>query len=406
MEPIRVMIVDDISETCENIKCLLHFEPRIDVIGVASDGEEAIKKAEKLKPQVILMDINMPVLDGIAATEAISCRAPDSVIIIMSVQGEQEYLRRAMASGARGYIIKPFSSDELTETIYRVYELEKKRQFQVRNTVLQEGDQPREQVITVFSTKGGVGKTTLAVNLGVCLAQEFGFSVALLDLDLQFGDTAVMLNLMPRQSISDLAAEFNHLDRELLESCMVRHSSGLRLLAAPSRPEYAELVTAPLVEKIIKILKESYDYILVDTPGLFTDTGLVALDYAHQILLVLSMDLPTLKNIKLGLEVLDSLHHKDKVKAVLNRATPEMGIGPGDVEKSLELPLTCQIPSDGRVVVGGVNKGMPFILGSPQSRVAESTRQLAAILTQNGKSQKAEKKKRGLLGLFGAAISY
>lgn len=397
MEPIRVLIVDDVPETCENIRCLLHFEPRIEVVGEARDGEEAVKKAEKLRPDIILMDINMPVLDGIAATETISLRVPGSAIIIMSVQGEQEYLRRAMAAGAREYIIKPFTSDELTATIYRVYEMEKKRQLHAQGALLP-GRRSEAQVITIFSTKGGVGKTTLAVNLGVCLVRDFGYSVVLLDLDLQFGDVAVMLNLMPRQTISDLAAEFQQLDGELLESYLTKHSSGLRVLAAPSRPEYAELVTAPLVEKVINLLKTRYDYILIDTPGIFTDPSLVALDYAHLILLVSSLDLPTLKNVKLGLEVLESLHHKDKVRVVLNRATPEMGIGPGDVEKVLEFPLTSQIPSDGRLVVGAVNKGVPFILSHPQSRVAESLRQLTCLLVQQRESRSGQKKGRGLLG--------
>ncbi|NPV28909.1 MAG: response regulator [Firmicutes bacterium] len=397
MEPIRVLIVDDVPETCENIRCLLHFEPRIEVVGEARDGEEAVKKAEKLRPDIILMDINMPVLDGIAATEAISLRVPGSAIIIMSVQGEQEYLRRAMAAGAREYIVKPFTSDELTATIYRVYEMEKKRQLHAQGALLP-GRRSEAQVIAIFSTKGGVGKTTLAVNLGVCLVRDFGCSVVLLDLDLQFGDVAVMLNLMPRQTISDLAAEFQQLDGELLESYLTKHSSGLRVLAAPSRPEYAELVTAPLVEKVINLLKTRYDYILIDTPGIFTDPSLVALDYAHLILLVSSLDLPTLKNVKLGLEVLDSLHHKDKVKVVLNRATPEMGIGPGDVEKVLEFPLTSQIPSDGRLVVGAVNSGVPFLLSHPQSRVAESLRQLTCLLVQQRESRDGQKKGRGLLG--------
>lgn len=399
METIRVMIVDDIAETCENIKCLLHFEPRIEVIGVATDGEEAVKKAEKLQPHVILMDINMPIMDGITATEIISCRVPNATIVIMSVQGEQEYLRKAMASGAREYIIKPFTSDELIETIYRVYELEKKRRIQLKSLPHQ-GEPCEGKVVTVFSTKGGVGKTTLAVNLGVCLAQEYGFSVALLDLDLQFGDTAVMLNLTPRQTISDLASEFNQLDAQLLESCLIRHSSGLRLMAAPTRPEFAELVSAPLVEKVIRLLKERYDYIIIDTPCAFTDPGMVALDYAHKILLVVSTDLPTLKNLKLGLEVLESLHHKDKVRAVLNRAAPDIGIGPKDVEKTLGLPITCQIPSDGRLVVGGINRGKPFIIDNPQSKVAESLRQLACQIVQNEASQNGRGKKKGFLRLF------
>lgn len=404
LEKIRVLIVDDVPETCENVRCLLNFEPRIEVVGEARNGEEAVSKAEKLEPDIVLMDINMPVLDGIAATEAISCGIAGCAIIIMSVQGEQEYLRQAMVAGAREYIIKPFTSDELISSIYRVYGLEQRRQVKVQGASSELQNTPRGEVITVFSTKGGVGKSTIAVNLGVCLSQEFGFSVAIIDLDLQFGDVAVLLNLIPRQTISDLAAELNHLDEELLESYLVRHGSGVRVLAAPSRPEYAELVSAQLVEKVIKLLQERYDYVIIDTPGLFTDPSMVALDYAQQILLILSLDLPTLKNIKLGLEVLDSLHHKDKVKVVLNRSTLELGISPGDVEMSLGVSLAAQLPSDGRVVVGAVNKGKPFVLSNPQSRVAESLRYLVReVVRSNQKAPGSTKKNRGLIGgLLGA----
>ncbi|HHV34341.1 MAG TPA: response regulator [Syntrophomonadaceae bacterium] len=401
LEKIRVLIVDDVPETCQNIRCLLNFEPRVEVIGEARNGEEAVTKAEALRPDIVLMDINMPILDGIAATEAISCGIAGCAIIIMSVQGEQEYLRQAMVAGAREYIVKPFTSDELISSIYRVYDLEQRRQVKLQGELQ---DTPGGEVITVFSTKGGVGKSTIAVNLGVSLSQEFGFSVAIVDLDLQFGDVAVLLNLIPRQTISDLAAEMNHLDEELLESYLVRHGSGVRVLAAPSRPEYAELVSAELVEKVIKILQDCYDYVIIDTPGLFTDSSMVALDYSQQILLILSLDLPTLKNNKLGLEALNSLNHKDKIKVVLNRSTLELGIGPEDVEMSLGVSLTAQLPSDGRVVVGAVNKGKPFVLSHPQSRVAESLRYLAReIARSNQKASKSTKKSPGLIGgLLGA----
>ena len=401
IKKIRVLIVDDVAETCNSVRCLLNFEPRIEVVGEAPNGEEALKKAEKLRPDIILMDINMSILDGIAATETISCRVPGCAVIIMSIQGEHEYLRQAMAAGAREYIVKPFTSDELISAIYRVYELEQKRQIHVLGTHLEPREARQGQVITVFSTKGGVGKSTIAVNLSACLAREFGFSVVLVDLDLQFGDAAVLLNLVPRQAISDLAVEFNHLDEEFLDTFLVKHETGLRVLSAPSRPEYAELVTAPLVEKVIKLLQEQYDYVIIDTPGIFTDPSMVALDSAHQILLVLSLELPTLKNIKLGLDVLDSLHHKDKVKVVLNRSTLELGISPGDVEKSLGMFLTAQLPSDGRVVVGSVNKGMPFILSNPQSRISESLRHLAReVIRSDQVSKPSAKKPRGLFGRF------
>lgn len=401
MESIRVLIVDDVRETCENIKCLLHFDDRIEVVGEAQNGEEAVRKAEELQPDVILMDINMPVMDGIAATEAISCRVPRSSIVIMSVQGEQEYLRRAMAAGAREYIVKPFTNEELVTTVYRVFELNRKRLQQLPGERVPSPARS-SQVVTVFSTKGGVGKTTLAVNLGVCLARDFGYSVALLDLDLQFGDVAVMLNLVPRQTLSDLVAEFSNLDGELLESFLEEHSSGLRVLPAPLRPEFAELVSSALVERVIEILKKRYDFVMIDTPGLFTDPGMVALDCAQEILFVVSLDVPTLKNVKLGLEVLESLHHKEKVKLVLNRAVPEMGLGPKDAEKTLGMPLFGQVPSDGRLVVDSVNRGIPFVVSRPDSRIAESVRRLAHLLARQKEGSNGYKKKRGLLRILRA----
>lgn len=401
---IRVLIVDDVPETCENVRCLLNFETRIEVIGEARNGEEAVSKAEQLEPDIVLMDINMPKLDGIAATEAISCGTAGCAIIIMSVQGEQAYLRQAMVAGAREYIVKPFTSDELISSIYRVYDLEQKRQVKVQALPSISPEPPRGQVITVFGTKGGVGKSTMAVNLGACLAKEFGSSVVIVDLDLQFGDVAVLLNLVPNQTIADLAAELNHLDREFLESYLLCHGSGVRVLAAPSQPEYAELVSAQLVEKVIELLQESYDYIIIDTPGLFTDPSMVALDCAQQIMFILSLDLPTLKNGKLGLEVLDSLHHKDKVKVVLNRTTLELGITPQDVEMSLGVSLTAQLPSDGRTVVGAVNMGKPFMLSDPKSRIAESLRRLARhVVHSDQKKPETVKKPQGLIGgLLGA----
>lgn len=403
MSKIRILVVDDIAETRDNVKRLLYFEPDMEVVGEAEDGEAALRLAEKLLPDIVLMDINMPVLDGISATEQIAMSVPGAGIIIMSVQGEQEYLKKAMMAGAREYMIKPFSSDELAQTVRRVYDFEKKRKIQLVNN--EKAVRPRRdpKIITMFSTKGGVGKTTLATNLAVCLARETGGRVALVDLDLQFGDVAVMLNVVPKRTITELIQEIGNLDEDILETFLVSHPSGIRILPAPTRPEYAELITAGHVEKILTLLKSNYDYIIVDTPAVFHETNLTALDMCDQILLIMALELPTIKNVKLSMEVLESLHHKGKIKLILNRSSNDMGIKYTDVERSLGFLVAAHIPSDGRVVVNSVNKGVPFVLSDSNTKVAQALRELARLVIEDsGHQEELRQKGKGFLGrLFG-----
>lgn len=402
MPPINILIADDIAETRENIKRLLYFEEDIKIVGEAADGEEAVKLAEKLHPDVILMDINMPVLDGISATELISVRLPKVSIIIMSVQGEQEYLKKAMVAGAREYMVKPFSSDELTGTIKRVYELEQKRRHQMGDFAIAGDKQKEPQVISIFSTKGGVGKTTIVTNLAVSLLQESKQKVVIVDLDLQFGDVAVMLNVVPKRTITELIQDIGQMDTELMEKYLVTHASGVKVLPCPTRPEYAELITGGHVEKIIEILKQSYDYIVIDTPPFFHETTLTALDQSNQILLIVALDLPTIKNVKLSLEVLETLHLKGKVKMVLNRSSSDIGIKCQDMEDSLGFKVVSHIPSDGRVTVAAVNKGVPFVTSEANSKIAESIQELAHMVIYNEVRsvdiKQAPEQKKGLLG--------
>ncbi|ADG83642.1 response regulator [Thermincola potens] len=401
--PIKVLIADDVAETRENIKRLLQFEKEITVVGEAVDGEDVIRQTGKLNPDIILMDINMPGLDGIKATEAISLKYPKTSIIIISVQGEVEYVRRAMAAGAREYMVKPFTSDELAGTIKNVYDFEMKRKIQAADP-LKLMDNKDPQIITVFSTKGGVGKTTIVTNLAVSLFHESRKKVVIVDLDLQFGDVAVMMNVIPKRTITELIQDIGSLDAETLESYLVPHSSGVRVLPAPTRPEYAELITAAHVEKILNTLKQKYDYIIVDTPPFFHETTLTALDICQQILLIVSLDLPTIKNVKLGLEVLESLHHKGKVKLILNRSSNEIGIKCSDMERSLGMKVAAHIPSDGRVVVGAVNKGVPFVISQPGAKISQSVKELAQMIIKRSDTglETGDESKKGLLSrLFG-----
>ncbi len=383
MKRISVLIVDDIADTRESIRRLLQFEVNIEVIGEAGTGSEALRLAEELQPEIVLLDINMPEMDGLRATELLAQRAPDSAVIIMSVQGEPGYFRRAMMVGAREYLVKPFSGHELSSAIVNVFQMEKvKREARgvlpVTQSVVEKAHSG--QIISFFSTKGGVGKTTLATNLAVQLAHTGKWKVLLIDLNMQFGDVAVFLNILPKKTIADLT-QADSLEYADIQTYLLTHSSGLEVLVAPSRPEYAEYVTAEHVSKILAEVKPQFDFIICDNVSRFDDISLASLDAAEQIWLVVTQDIPALKNIKLSLEVLEGLHYSDKIHLVLNRSGKEIGIQLSDIEKSLNFPINFEIPSDGKALVTAVNKGIPFVLSYPQSKPAEGIRRIVQSLT-------------------------
>lgn len=382
MKRISVLIVDDISDTRESIRRLLQFETDIEVIGEAGSGSEALRLTEDLHPNIVLMDINMPDMDGIRATELLSIRVPDCAVIITSVQGEQEYLRRAMMAGAREYIVKPFTGGELASTIARVFEIENRKREAL-------GEQPKVpaiagktrmgQIITFFSTKGGVGKTTLATNLAVELARSGKYRVLLVDLNLQFGDICVFLNLAPKRTIADLA-QSGSLQYSEIPSFLLTHCSGIQVLAAPTRPEYADLVSVDQVGQILHEVKPHFDFIICDTVSRFEEISLLSLDLAEKIFLVVGMDVPALKNTKLSLETMEGLHYLDKVSIILNRSSKEMGLELQDVEKALNIRVNFEIPSDGKTLLPALNQGVPFVSYHPQSKVTEDLRSIAQTL--------------------------
>jgi pilus assembly protein CpaE len=405
---IKVLIVDDIPETRDHLSRLLGLEREIDVAGTAGSGEEAIQMSMDVRPDVIVMDINMPGLDGIATAEIISQRLPNSPIIMMSVHGEAEHLKRAMLAGAREFLVKPFSGDEFATSIKRVHERELVRRAQLQAapgtpvpTPSAQATEKEEdhQVIAVFSPKGGAGRTTLAVNMALALRRETNQRVALVDANLQFGDVGVLLNLNPKnKSVLD-AVEGGEPDRDIIESVMVDHSTGIRVLLAPPSPEGADLVTAGYLRKIVDMLRQNHDWVVVDLPSGLNDHTLGVLDAADQILVVAALEITTIKNVRLFLEVADQLdYERSKIRLVINRSDASQGIRIGDVEASIRRSIDGTIVSDGRLAVLAVNRGVPFVVSHPESPLARDVIKLARTLAGEGAVTRSTDKtaKRGL----------
>ena len=248
------------------------------------------------------------------------------------------------------------------------------------------------RVITVFSPKGGTGKTVTATNLSTAMAKHQGKKTLLLDLDLQFGDAAIMLGLEPEKTIQDLVTAPGELDPEKLAGYTCRHSSGVEVLPAPIRPEDAELVTEAKLARLMEVAKESYEVIVVDTSPFFHGPMLATLDQTDDLLLVCGLDVPTIKNVRLSLQTLQLLSFPpDRVRVVLNRANSNVGMKKGEVEAALETKVRFEVPSD-RVVPLAVNRSNPAVLSDPKSdfgrAVREMSKALLPVAAKNGKNRR------------------
>src|SRR4051794_2766114 len=404
-DQIRVLVVDDIPETRDHLTKLLGFESDIDVVGSAASGREALEMASRLSPDVILMDINMPDLDGIAATEQLSSTVPNAAVVMMSVQGEADYLRRSMLAGGREFLVKPFRSDELTASIRQVSARERDKQSRMAAAPVAVGNAAAARsadggepgtVVAVFSPKGGVGRTTVAVNLAVAAGSELGKKVVIMDGSFQFGDVGVLLNLNPKsKSIADLIPELEVGSLDSLDTFLVSHTAGINVLLAPPSPETAEMITAAGVKTVLDRLRADHDLVIVDCTSYFNDTTLAILDSADVILTMLSLEITSIKNMRLFLEVAEQLGYESgKVRLVLNRADSALGIRVADVEHSIGRKVDETIVSDGRSVVYALNRGVPFFLSNREAQVSQDILRLAKSLTGEPSSAPVDDKSK------------
>jgi pilus assembly protein CpaE len=371
IDKIRVLVVDDIPEMRENIRKLLAFENDIEVVAVAGSGQDGIQCARQYQPNIVLMDINMPDMDGITAAELVVKEVPAAQVIMVSVQSEADYLRRAMLVGARDFVTKPFSAEELISTIHRVHKMARARMpaasaaaptavpgmpFTGPLRAARLG-----KVVAVFGTKGGIGTSIVAVNLAVALNRA-DRKAALVDASLHFGDVGVLLNLQATRSIADVSKVIADLDAQLIETTLTPHASGVRALLAPSQPELAELVHAEHLKSILTEMRTMFDFIIVDTTRTLKDEVLAVLDSADRIVLLGTADIPSIKNARVFFEVADALGYaSEKIMFVLNKVDRRSVISAKDIETHIKHPVAAQLPMDEATVVTSVNKGVPFV---------------------------------------------
>ena len=334
--------------------------------------------------------------DALALAGALQQGTPDVSVLLIRRQESGELIRQALRVGIKDVLSS--ASDEAAVRTAAARALEIARTLRGRlggaaPTDPGEGRSPG-RVITVFSSKGGCGKTFLSTNLAVALSRG-GAEVALVDLDLHFGDVAIMLHLFPSHTIYD-AAENPGLDALSLKSLLTRHDSGVWTLVAPTEPTIADTINPGAIGSILKLLRSAFDYVVIDTPPAFSEPVLAAFDESDWLVMLATLDVPSIKNLRLTLQTMELLHFpKSRIRVVINRADSKVGLRLPDVEKLLSSPVDTTIPSS-RSVPLSVNKGSPIMLEEPKGPVADSIRRVAALLTDPQPGRSKQKQRRSL----------
>ncbi len=378
-DKIRILIVDDNQETREHVSRLLAFETDMEVVGQAYNGISGLELAHEYEPHIVLMDINMPDMDGITATREMALQVPYCQVIIISVQFEQDYMRSAMLAGARDYQTKPFSADELVNCIRRVYksaqphykkideakrpalgELAPASSFEVA-VVERSASGLRVPLFLMYSPRGGTGVSAISINLAAALDQ-IQHGVALIDTDLQFGDLPVHLNMRPTKSLADLTTS-NRPDAETLPELLLAHSSGVQVLFAPPKPETDELITGSMLVQAARRLRDRSSAVIIDTGSYLTDYNLALIDIVSLVLLVITPDLASVKNARIFCDMAPHLGFPpERIVLVINRANMLGGIPAAQIEKALGVPRVYNIPDDPKLRYSSVKGATIFQL--------------------------------------------
>src|SRR5437763_6134334 len=336
-------------------------------------------------PVVIVLGPSLATEEGLSEfARTARNRGPTSGVLVAN-QVSTALLQRAMRAGVSDVIVMPVEHEQLVEAVARAAEQLSSAMVAPAAPVASPQQPPKPEVghvISVFSAKGGAGKSVIAINLAILLARRSEKPVALLDADLQFGDTAVMLKLSPQHTVVDAVNSIARLDVPLMKSLLIEHEpTGVLVLPAPTEPAFADQVSAQDMLKIVDLLRQFCDFVVVDTPAHFDDVVLSVLEGSDDIVLVAGMDIPNIKNVKIGLQTLRLLGiPMAKLKLVLNRANSKVKLDIGEVERTLQMKADCLIPSD-ILVPRSVNKGLPFVIDEPKSAVTKSLEQLTDMFT-------------------------
>lgn len=372
----RILIVQDAQS-------LQSLEPLLGQAGyetlAATSAEQALERVLQERVDLVITDMNLPGMDGIALCRKL--RKMDHTrqvpVVALTWQSELKDKVAAFEAGVDDYVTKPFQHQEL---VYRL------KGLTARAASRETSSEPskRGRIIALFGTKGGVGRTTIGVNLAIALQQRTQKKVVLFDADFFFGDMALHLGLKPSPTIVDLTRNIDHLDAELMDQVLHPHPSGIRVLLSPREPESVETIAPTHLSQLLNGLAWNNDYVLVDCQAIYDERTLAILEKADMIMLVIKPELGCIKNLGVFSE-LDAklgLHLGPKIHVILNRADSQSGIAAQDIERFFKRPVNFTVASGGSAVVQSVNRGMPLVMSQPRHAFSRQVMQIADFIAQ------------------------
>ena len=369
----NLLVVDEDASFIDEAKRL--FDGRLPTVRSITEAVATIEGGEL---RMVLIGPSISNEEGIDAVRTLRNEDPSLILIAVAEQVTSGLLRAAMRAGISEVIEAPLTEEKIEDAIKQFANDVLKRKVAAVVPVATHKDEG--QIIVVMSAKGGSGKTVTATNLAILLTRFEDKKVALVDADLQFGDVCLVLQLEPRFTLVNAAHELHHLDTQLLESLLTDHPSGLKVMAAPLEPAFADDISTESLITVVTLLRETYDYVIVDTASMLDELLLSLLEKADVILQVVDMDLPSVKNAKLALETLRLLKFPtSKVKLILNRSNAKARLDDKEIEGALKMSISAAIPSDG-AVAASMNEGRPVVESAPKSRVAKGFESVAELI--------------------------
>lgn len=386
MDKIKILLVEQDGDQRKEIVRTLQNVEYLSMTGLADTLEEAERILENKTIDVVLIDSKADG-NGYEISEKLYAQYPETAIIILEDELLEDTLRKAVFSGAKDVLIHPLIPSKMVDAIYKA------NQHQKESLLSRKESAPKlrrknglGQVYTIFGTKGGVGKTFIAINLAIGIAKVTGKRVALVDLDLEFGDIALSLNVSPKFTIADIVDDIRNIDQDLIESYMITHDSGIKVLPSHSRPMMNDFMNAEDIDIILRTLQSTFDFVIIDMPSRFVEIIQPAFAIADKLLIITTPDVSSLRNTKTALVSLNELNYpKSKIKIILNKVSKRDSIKKKDVETTLNTDVLGSIIAEYRIVSESLNTGQPVMALKSSKTINKDFLNLVKRLTDSSR---------------------